>query len=182
MTPDGLLTGDDIRRLLTEVAEELAPPQRTLVIVGGSLLAWHGLRDATEDVDTIRHLDGGLEAAVAVVATRHDLATTWLNASAAAFAPHTFDLQRCETLVEYPTLRILGLPLVDLFLMKLRRADVADLNDMRTLWPQLSGAFCTARRLIEAFYEAFPDEQEDEYLAEFVVAELARGGFTLALD
>lgn len=74
MTPDGLLTGDDIRRLLTEVAEELAPPQRTLVIVGGSLLAWHGLRDATEDVDTIRQLDGGLKAAVAVVATRHDLA------------------------------------------------------------------------------------------------------------
>lgn len=183
MTPDGLLDGDDVRRLVNEVADELAVagPQRTLIIVGGSLLAWHGLRDATEDVDTIRPLDAELKSAVAAVAARHELSVTWLNDDATAFAPFTLDPERCEPLAEHPTLRVLGLPLRDVFLMKLRRADPADLNDMRVLWPHVSKDFGTARHILEAFYEAFPDEPADEYLAHFVVTELARGDIHLPL-
>jgi hypothetical protein len=184
MTPDGLLDGDDIRRLVSEVADELGPlsSQRTLVIVGGSLLAWHGLRDATQDVDTIRQLDDELKSAVAVVAARHGLSVSWLNDHAAAFAPFTFELERCELLVEHPALLVLGLPLRDVFLMKLRRADPADLNDIRALWPHVSDAFTTARHIAAAFDAAFPDEPVDDYLAEFVVAQLLRGGFDLPLE
>jgi hypothetical protein len=42
------LQGPQIRTYLTEVAPRLAPvgPQHTLLLVGGSLLAWHGLRDS----------------------------------------------------------------------------------------------------------------------------------------
>lgn len=184
MTPDGLLDGDDIKRLVNEVADELGPlsPQRTLVVVGGSLLAWHGLRDTTQDVDTIHTLDDELRSAVAVVAARHGLSISWLNDHAAAFGPATFTLERCDLLVEHPALLVLGLPLPDVFLMKLRRADPADLNDMRALWPHVSDDFATARHIVAAFHDAFPHEPEDEYLAEFVVAELARGRIDVPLE
>jgi hypothetical protein len=184
MTPDGLLDGDDIKRLVNEVAVELGPlsPQRTLVIVGGSLLAWHDLREATRDVDTIVRLDDELRLAVAVVAARHELSVSWLNDHAAAFRPAVFELERCELLVEHPALLVLGLPLRDVFLMKLRRADPADLNDMRALWPHVSDDFATARHIVAAFYTAFPHEPADEYLAEFVVGELARGDIDVPFE
>lgn len=56
MTDPGLLDGDQIRALLAEVAGELTRSSRshTIVVVGGSLLAWHGLREATADLDSIR--------------------------------------------------------------------------------------------------------------------------------
>jgi hypothetical protein len=183
VTPDGLLNGDDIKRLVSEVAVELGPlsPQRTLVIVGGSLLAWHDLREATQDVDTILRLDEELKSAVAVVAARHELSVSWLNDHAAAFRPSTFAHERCDLLLEHPALLVLGLPLPDVFLMKLRRADPADLNDMRALWPHVSEDFATARHIVAAFYAAFPHEPADEYLAELVIAELARGGIDLPL-
>lgn len=66
MTADGLLDGEAIRRLLGEVADELGGEleQRAMVMVGGSLLACHGLRGSTEDVDSIRKLDERLRSAV----------------------------------------------------------------------------------------------------------------------
>lgn len=48
-----LLDRDDIVRFLREVADEL--PERSyeeVVVVGGSMLAFMDLRDATRDVDT----------------------------------------------------------------------------------------------------------------------------------
>ena len=41
------LTGHHIRLYLSEVADAMEPigPQHTLILVGGSLLAWHGLRE-----------------------------------------------------------------------------------------------------------------------------------------
>lgn len=55
MTSSGLLSGDQIRALLEEVAGQLNPAreQTTVLVVGGSLMALHGLREATEDVDSI---------------------------------------------------------------------------------------------------------------------------------
>ena len=83
--PDVPLDGADIRRYLSEVAAALEPAGQghTLVLVGGALMALHGLRETTADVDTIGTLDDELGAAVAVVAGRHGLAPRWLNASAA---------------------------------------------------------------------------------------------------
>lgn len=59
MSSDGVvLDGDAIKQLVIEVANELAgQEQRTIVVVGGSLLAWHDLRESTRDVDSIRPTD-----------------------------------------------------------------------------------------------------------------------------
>ncbi len=113
MTSDRLLDRDAIRSLLLEVADELSGDEgtRTLVMVGGSLLAWRGLRQSTEDVDSVRLLDAPLRAAVARVAERHDLAPDWLNSHATAFAPNTLDLDECDVLIEGGALRVLGAPL-----------------------------------------------------------------------
>lgn len=178
-----MLDGDAIKRLVSEVADELdGECDRTIVVVGGSLLAWHGLRDSTEDVDSIRHLDAGLRRAVRSVAERHGLAVDWLNDHATAFGPNDFDADSCDVLLEHPRLRVLGAPFRDVFLMKLRRSDPQDLNDMRVLWPLVRDGFDSAADVVAAFYDAFPLEMDDEYLADFVVAELAKGGFDLSLN
>ncbi len=49
-------------------ALEFVPP--TMLVVGGALLAWHGLRDGTRDVDSVHRLDEELQAAVALVASQ----------------------------------------------------------------------------------------------------------------
>lgn len=167
----------------SEVADELGGEleQRAIVMVGGSLLACHGLRGSTEDVDSIRKLDERLRSAVHRVATRHGLAPDWLNDHATAFAPHTIDLVECDVLLDRPALRVLGAPLDAVFLMKLRRASPADLDDMRSMWPHVKDRFPSARALVGAFMAAFPDEQDDEFLDTFVVGELAKGGFDLPL-
>lgn len=72
------LNGNAIRGLLNEVADRLSSVgvQHLIIMVGGSLLAWHGLRDTTMDVDSTRRLDDELVAAVAEVAAAHDLDPT----------------------------------------------------------------------------------------------------------
>jgi len=183
MSSDGIvLDGDAIKRLVTEVADELAGnEQRMIVVVGGSLLAWHGLRETTRDVDSIRRIDDDLRDAVRRVAERHGLALDWLNDLSEAFAPVGFDVEACEVLLEHPRLRALGAPFRDVFLMKLRRGDPQDLIDMRVLWPYVQNQFATAADVVDAFLEAFPSEPEDEYLDRLVVDELAKGGVNLPL-
>jgi hypothetical protein len=92
------LDAAQIQRFLTEVADELPAggPQRAVIVVGGALLALRGLRDATRDVDSIARLDETMKSAVARVASRHDLASRWLNDSAIAFTPATFEPAGCE--------------------------------------------------------------------------------------
>ena len=75
---DTRLTGEQIVALVAEVAAELRESRggrTTIVAAGGSLLAWHGLRATTVDVDSVSRLDEQLRAAVARVAERHGLAT-----------------------------------------------------------------------------------------------------------
>jgi hypothetical protein len=179
-----LLDGEAIKALLVEVAAELDDEaERTIIVVGGSLLAWHGLRDATEDVDSIRRLDDALRHAVKTVAARHGLAANWLNDHAAPWAPATLDVDACEVLLERGRLRVLGLPLRDIFLMKLNRGDPADLVDMRSVWPLVRDEFASSAEVMAAYYAAFPNEDlaDDPYLGDFVVTELAKGGFELPL-
>ena len=179
-----LLDGETIKALIVEVAAELDDQtQRTIIVVGGSLLAWHGLRDATEDVDSIRPLDDALRDAAKTVAARHGLAANWLNDHAAPWAPATLDADACEVLFEQGKLRVLGLPLRDVFLMKLNRGDPPDLVDMRSVWPLVCDEFASVAEVMTAYYAAFPNEdpEDDLYLGELVVTELAKGGFDLAL-
>ena len=179
-----LLDGEAIKALIAEVAAELDDQaQRTIIVVGGSLLAWHGLRDATEDVDSIKLLDDALRGAVETVAVRHGLAANWLNDHAAPWAPATLDVNACEVLFEHGQLRVLGLPLRDIFLMKLNRGDPPDLVDMRSIWPLVRSEFTSSAEVMAAYYAAFPNEDpsDDPYLGDFVVTELAKAGFELPL-
>ena len=180
-----LLDGAAIKALIVEVAAELDDQaERTIIVVGGSLLAWHGLRDATEDVDSIRRLDDALRHAVKTVGVRHGLAANWLNDHAAPWAPATLKVSACEVLLAEGRLRVLGLPLRDIFLMKLNRGDPPDLVDMRSIWPLIRGEFASSAEVMAAYYAAFPNEDpsDDPYLGDFVVTELAKGGFELPLE
>ena len=71
---DQLLDATAIQAYLAEVADELgSTSQRTLIIVGGALLAWHGLRDSTRDVDTVERLDRDVKKAIRERAQRRFL-------------------------------------------------------------------------------------------------------------
>ncbi len=95
------LERDDIERYVSEVADELpgSGGQRVVIIVGGALLAMHGLHAATRDVDSVKRLDEELTAAIARAASRHGLAPRWLNDSALPFLPATFDEDAWETIL-----------------------------------------------------------------------------------
>lgn len=178
-----LLDSGAIRALVAEVASVLPATgsQRTLVIVGGSLLAWHELREATRDVDSAWRLDDDLRQAVVTVAHRHGLEPDWLNDRAAPFLPATFDLGACAVLLDHSQLLVLGASLRDVFLMKLYRADPNDIADCQRIWPALAEAFQSAADVAAAFHEAFPQAPDDEFLAEFIVEFLARAGHQIPL-
>lgn len=60
-----LLGPEDILASLRELAEELGPGrhQHVVVMVGGAVMALHGMRLATADVDSARQLDDELTPA-----------------------------------------------------------------------------------------------------------------------
>jgi hypothetical protein len=183
VTEHGLFSGDRIRELLTEVADLMTPgpPQSTVLLVGGSLLAWHGLRPSTKDVDTSVLIDEELRASVRVVAERHQLAVDWLNDHSVPWHPQTLRNEHCDVLIDRPRLRVLGAPLPSVFLMKLNRSQPQDMLDMITLWPHVAEVFPTARVVTDAFYAAFPGEDSDEFLGQQVVDIAQRAGWTLPL-
>lgn len=166
--PDQPLDRIQIVALLEEVAVELgdAASRHVVIMVGGSLLAWHELRESTVDVDSIRRIDDELARAVEVVASRHDLAPRWMNDRAAMFTPQTLDESSCEVLLDSLRLLVLGLPLRDAFLMKLFAARGRDFDDMVSLWPHCG--FADARDAVAEMHAAYPAAPEDPHLESFV--------------
>ena len=168
--PDIPLNASEILACLGEVAEALPPtePRHTIVVVGGSLLALHGLRQTTLDVDTVRPIEDELREAVARVARVHDLAPAWLNDSSAAFRPQTFVERDCEVLLDRARLLVLGAPLRQVFVMKLFAARVRtrDYDDMVAMWPGCG--FDSAEQAVELYRAAYPHEAEDPDLVEYV--------------
>ncbi len=162
---DQPLDAASIQGYIAEVADELEPgSQRILVIVGGALLAWHGYRATTGDVDSVQRLDRDVKDAVARVAARHDLAPAWLNDSAARFAPATFRLEDCEVLSNTPTLRVLGAPMDQIFVMKLMASRAVDTDDLEAIWRDCT--FGSPEEAAEAFFNAYPFEERDPFLAD----------------
>ena len=103
MTSPGLLNGEKIVKLLKEVAELLpAGPQAKVNVVGGSLLALHGLRDSTQDVDCSIPLDGHIKSAARTVGTRNGLQGDWLNDRSAPWHAATLTVEDCDTIYEHP--------------------------------------------------------------------------------
>jgi hypothetical protein len=117
-------------RVVGEVAEVLPPTglRQTIVVVGGSLLALHGLV-RTLDVDTVRAINQELREAVARVARvarRHDLAPAWVNDSSVAFRPQTFVEEDCRDVrLDLARLLVLVAPLRQVFVMKAVRGQGA---------------------------------------------------------
>ena len=73
--PEPLLGAAAIERYLGEVADELTDrgPKQTVIVVGGALLAWHGLRDATA-TSTVPHVSTGSSPRLSPVSAS---ATVW---------------------------------------------------------------------------------------------------------
>jgi hypothetical protein len=169
------LDGPAIRSLLGEVAARLPAEgrQHLVVLAGGSLLAWRGLRESTRGVDSLRPLAAELAQAADEVGAAHGLGVGWLNARAAAFIPLTLHVEDCAVLLDHPGLRVLGAPLDQVFLMKLYAARDRDLDDLRALWP-LAG-FDSPQQAAEQFWQAYPHALDDPYLATFIagIAETA---------
>lgn len=154
---------------LREVAEILGAggqAQTRLIVVGGSYLALHGLREATRDVDIITVLDEAVSSAVHEVARRRGLAPHWLNAHARPWTPAGLREQDCHVLLEHANLLVLGPPADQIFLMKLSASRAPDHNDMVVLWP-LCG-FADAGDVVSRFYAAYPNEEPDPFMTEYV--------------
>lgn len=165
---DTPLDGAAILQHLAELADELGPAgePHVVVLVGGSLLALHDLRDTTVDVDSLLRLDPELRDAVAVVGARHDLSVRWLNDSAATFRPVTFQQSACEVLLDRGRLVVLGAPFDQVFLMKLYAARAPDYDDLVALWPRCT--FESPEQAVALFYAAYPHLEADPYLVDYV--------------
>jgi Nucleotidyltransferase of unknown function (DUF6036) len=174
LVPDPLLTAERIRAYLIEVAELLPDggPQ-CIVVVGGSLLALLGFREATSDVDSIKRIGKSLEDAVAQVADRHGLAPRWLNDSAAGFAPQTFDEAACTVELDHSRLRVLGAPLQQVFVMKLFASRAVDIPDLTAIWSECG--FESPEQAADLFHAAYPHLEWDEYLVDEIRAIGERG-------
>jgi hypothetical protein len=176
--PPAVLGKSEILTHLAEVADELAARDLicSLVVVGGSYMALHNLRESTADVDSLTVLTAELKAIVRQVGERHGLRATWLNDSATMFAPVGLDLDACERLYEHSHLTVLGPPPGQVFLMKLLAGRAPDHDDMVALWPECG--FADAHAAVEAYYAAYPFEEDDPHLAGYVqqIADLAVGG------
>ena len=164
---DRPLDASDITALLGEVAGELpAEPGRRIVVVGGALLALHGLREATRDVDSTTAVDPELRAAVERVASRHGLAPQWLNDRARPFLPQTFEEADCTVLIDRPGLTVLGAPLGQVFLMKLFASRAADVDDLEVLWEH--SGFTSPEEAGHALQRAYPHLEVDEHMADHI--------------
>ncbi|WP_432881368.1 DUF6036 family nucleotidyltransferase [Kribbella sp. CA-245084] len=164
----GVLGKTEILNHLGEVADELANENLTcrLVVVGGSYLAWHDLRESTADVDSLTRLSDEVKAVVRKIGERHGLRSDWLNDSAMMFTPAGLDLDECELLYEHTHLTVLGPPPEQIFLMKLLAGRAPDHDDMTVLWPKCG--FSDARAAVDAYYLAYPFEEHDPHLVDYV--------------
>jgi hypothetical protein len=152
---------------LIEVAELLPEDNpQCIVVVGGSLLAILGFREATTDVDSVTRLESSFQAAVAEVATRHDLPTRWVNDSAAMYLPRTFSEEDCSVVIDHPRLKVLGPPLQQIFVMKLFAARAVDTADLAIIWNECG--FDSPEQAADLFHCAYPHLEHDEYLADYI--------------
>lgn len=175
--PEGLFDKAEILAHLGEVADLLVSErqsQATLIVVGGSYLVLHDLRlVGTRDVDSIERLTEAVRRAVERVAAENDLSSNWLNDRAAMFVPVGFERSDCTVLFEHEALLVLG-PTPDwVFLMKLHAAREVDRDDMVSLWPRCR--FSSPQEAAARYSDAYPHEEDDPYLADYISGLAAAG-------
>lgn len=162
------LNSEQIRALLLEVGDELGSegPEVDVLVIGGALLSFLGLRLTTIDVDSAIAIHIDVKVAAHRVAERHGLMSRWLNDGAAVYAPENLDAQEAEVLFRRGRLvvRVADPDLV--FLMKMHAGREQDREDMQKLWPLTS--FGTPREAARAFVEAYPENEGDPFLVEYL--------------
>ncbi len=170
------LDREEILASLSELAGELGVgnSQHVVIVAGGSLMALHGLRDTTRDVDSLARMDDELCQAADRVALRRDLEPgTWLNASAVAWRPLTLREADCTIVLDHPRLLVLAAPLREVFLMKLLSTRARDSDDLPALWPH--AGFSSAAEAIACLYDqAYPWADRDPYLQVYLEGVIRR--------
>jgi hypothetical protein len=163
---------DEIEAYLVEVGAELERRglARSVIVVGGAYVAYRRVRASTTDVDTIYELDDELRSVVAIVAERNGLEPDWLNDRARPWRPVTFDPTTCGTVLEAGGLRVLAPPPDVVVLMKIAAGGRTpnDALDLKALWP--ATRFTDPDDAVAAFYTAYPHEEPDPYLADWIRA------------
>ena len=166
-----------LRAVAARLEEQNAEPS-VLIVVGGSFMAFHELREATRDVDTVSRITNAVRDAIDAVAAEHGFEAGWLNDRAAMYLPQGLDADACEVLVDHPRLRVLGPSADYVFVMKLYAArGEVDHDDMVRLWPQCT--FTSANDAVALYWQAYPHAPEDEGLVGYV-AEIANEAARLA--
>jgi hypothetical protein len=164
-----LLSDSDIRDALADVAAELErmdSEAQTVIVVGGSYMAFVGLRQATKDVDSLSAVAAELREAVATVGRSRGWNDRWLNDDAKGYRPNGFDDSECVVVAKYAKLTVMRPSADTIFVMKLRAARAPDRADMVRLWPETS--FTTALDAVAAHDAAYPEAIQDEHLEGFV--------------
>jgi hypothetical protein len=170
------LSWSEIEDYLVDVGAELERRglTRSIVIVGGAYVASRGVRTSTTDVDTVDELDDDLRSAIAVVAERHGLEPDWLNDRARPWRPATFDPRTGTPLLLAGGLEVIAPPSDVIVLMKIAAGGRTpnDALDLRSLWPTTS--FLDTEQAVAAFYAAYPHEEPDPHLADWIRSVVGR--------
>jgi hypothetical protein len=166
----------EIEGYLVEVGAELERRglARSIVVVGGAYVAARGARTSTTDVDTVDELDDEFRDAIARVAERHGLEPDWLNDRARPWRPATFDTSSGTTLLRSGGLEVVAPPPDVIVLMKIAAGGRSpnDALDLRSLWPTTS--FLDTEQAVAAFYAAYPHEEPDPHLADWIRSVVGR--------
>jgi hypothetical protein len=166
---DFLFDGEATRDALKALAELLAlrgVEHQTLILVGGSYLALHNLRESTRDIDSVTRLESATKDAIAEIGERRGYAADWLNDNAAAFRPAGLTTEECNILFDQSALTVLG-PSADwIFTMKLYAGRTVDHDDLIRLWPHTG--FIRSVEAVERLRSAYPFAPNDPYLEQFI--------------
>ena len=149
------LDGEQVRRLLLEVAAELdaVGVVADLFLVGGAAVAVaYDARRLTRDVDAVFVPAAPVRAAAARVGRRHGLADDWLNDAVKGFLPPGAPGTR--PVLEAPGLRVEVAEPRYLLALKLRAAREEDVDDVRLL-AGLAGV-ATAPEALDLLEATFP--------------------------
>jgi hypothetical protein len=167
------LNADDLRMLLTEVAEELRRNRAhgEIYIVGGSAVALSGLAmtRTTSDLDAqIIKGHGAVISAAHAVARKHGLPGSWINEQASSFIPMTPDSGAREVFY-HENLRVRAASPRVLLAMKLIAGRDQDIDDTIALMTKLDVTAEAAIGIVESLYG--PDAVTEDVVDNAQIAE-----------
>jgi hypothetical protein len=161
-----------LKLAISDLNAELAArnyPYTSLIVVGGACLILSGLRDMSNDIDTVELLDEKMKEAIKVVGRKHGLRDVWLNDEVRAVMPANFDKAKCTVNMQLSHIEIL-LPSLDvIFIMKLkadRGDDSKDYEDMLALWPRCS--FKTAQDALLTYQLTWPGDCAGSFMENYI--------------